>query len=77
MRVQLIADLVTWAVVPGPVAAPRWPLPGGRSQVAAPRWPLPGGRWPVARCRWPFAQVSDPRPGGRDPRAVARALVAG
>lgn len=32
---------------------------------------------PVTWCRWPCAQVSSPRPGGRDPRAVARALVAG
>jgi len=61
------------------VAAPRWPLPGGRSQVAAPRWPLPGGRSQVAGAGFVItcAQVNDPRPGGRGPWAVARALVAG
>ena len=50
MRSQLIAGLVAWW--PGPwslagdlVAAPRWPLPGGRSQVAAPARPVTW--WPV------------------------------
>jgi len=78
MRSQLIADLVAWAVVPG-----RWP--GGRSRPG--RWP--GGRCLVchymrAWCLWSgglghkrLCPVNDPRPGGRGPWAVARALVAG
>jgi hypothetical protein len=80
-----------WSLVPGGrdlVPGGRDLVPGGRDLVPGPRpvtwWPLPGARAlvavvcdPVAWCRWPRSQVSSPRPGGRDPWAVARALVAG
>jgi hypothetical protein len=67
---------------PGP-----WSLAG--DLVAAPGLAgdlVPVTWWPrlVAWCLWSGGlghkrlwPVSDPRPGGRDPRAVARALVAG
>ena len=55
--------------------------PGLAGDLVAGAWFVitcaPGVCDPVAWCLVSIAQVSDPRPGGRDPRAVARALVAG